>query len=570
MREKDLKSIKEGLGDLAAQAEMDHEIQMARSELYKIAKYAIKLHEMLKGRSEEQGLEAWQQSKITKAADYMGSVYHNLEYEMKFGAQMAESTSVAEGSAHGYNVAKWYEKNGDQIKLTKWLRKEAGLPKDADVYFDDADLVYGNKTIVPSALVNPKLKFNDLLTALVKVTGGASKEKVDGVYRSQDMAEEKQKGVDGKACWDGYKRMGTKKKGGKTVDNCVKEDSYKDILAQRLDEKSKSKAQQKFMGMVYAAKKGEKPASKDVAKVAKGMSKSDAKDFASTKHKGKPEHVAETKLVESAEVNKIVKDTVDALPPNANIDAIERSLYSTIQFIRKQLQSQDSDSFLQGLNRGFQRFAISKDYITRQFLGMTAEKLGLPGLYSMPEGNSFIYVDKDPNGGYKSARFASIEDAIKLYQAGYVTKEKAQELQADNLNNPAFKEPPGQGSSSGQKITRGMGGAPASDDELGDLMKTLPGQGGSGGNPNSGSSMTGPIGNADNNPTAVRTGGGGDPAAQFSKAITALAKANNIKNPNLIKVGQTIKLPNGKSYTVAKGDTLSGISSNKFKGQAPQ
>jgi hypothetical protein len=33
---------------------------------------------------------------------------------------------------------------------------------------------------------------------------------------------EKQKGVDGKACWDGYKRMGTKKKGGKTVDNCVK------------------------------------------------------------------------------------------------------------------------------------------------------------------------------------------------------------------------------------------------------------------------------------------------------------------------------------------------------------
>ena len=36
------------------------------------------------------------------------------------------------------------------------------------------------------------------------------------------VTEEKQKGVDGKVCWDGYKRMGTKKKGGKTVDNCVK------------------------------------------------------------------------------------------------------------------------------------------------------------------------------------------------------------------------------------------------------------------------------------------------------------------------------------------------------------
>ena len=33
--------------------------------------------------------------------------------------------------------------------------------------------------------------------------------------------EEKQKGVDGKVCWKGYKRMGTKMKGGKRVDNCV-------------------------------------------------------------------------------------------------------------------------------------------------------------------------------------------------------------------------------------------------------------------------------------------------------------------------------------------------------------
>jgi|TARA_B110000977_G_C10828531_1_gene397099 hypothetical protein len=38
----------------------------------------------------------------------------------------------------------------------------------------------------------------------------------------ENLLEEKQKGVDGKVCWDGYKRMGTKKKGGKTVDNCVK------------------------------------------------------------------------------------------------------------------------------------------------------------------------------------------------------------------------------------------------------------------------------------------------------------------------------------------------------------
>ena len=36
------------------------------------------------------------------------------------------------------------------------------------------------------------------------------------------LESNKQKGVDGKACWKGYRRQGTKKKGGKTVDNCVK------------------------------------------------------------------------------------------------------------------------------------------------------------------------------------------------------------------------------------------------------------------------------------------------------------------------------------------------------------
>jgi hypothetical protein len=73
--------VKEGLGDEAHLAEQDHEVQMARAELYKLAKYAIKLHEMLKGISEREGLEGWVQSKITKSADMIGSVYHHLEYQ---------------------------------------------------------------------------------------------------------------------------------------------------------------------------------------------------------------------------------------------------------------------------------------------------------------------------------------------------------------------------------------------------------------------------------------------------------------------------------------------------------
>jgi hypothetical protein len=38
----------------------------------------------------------------------------------------------------------------------------------------------------------------------------------------QVILEEKKKGLDGKVCWDGYKLQGTKMKGGKRVDNCVK------------------------------------------------------------------------------------------------------------------------------------------------------------------------------------------------------------------------------------------------------------------------------------------------------------------------------------------------------------
>lgn len=87
MRKDDFKKPRtdEGLADLAQRAEHDHEVQMARADLYKIAKYAIKLHDMLKNVSEAEGLQGWQQSKITKASDYISSVYHNLDYDMKFG-----------------------------------------------------------------------------------------------------------------------------------------------------------------------------------------------------------------------------------------------------------------------------------------------------------------------------------------------------------------------------------------------------------------------------------------------------------------------------------------------------
>jgi len=98
------KAMKEGLADLAGRAEADHEVQMARADLYKIAKYAIKLHDMLKGVSEETGLEGWQQAKITKAADYISSVYHNLDYDMKFGEGMNEGVEMCPEACCGKPV----------------------------------------------------------------------------------------------------------------------------------------------------------------------------------------------------------------------------------------------------------------------------------------------------------------------------------------------------------------------------------------------------------------------------------------------------------------------------------
>ena len=179
MKSKDL--IQENLADEASKVEQDHEVQMARAQLYKIAKYSIKLHEMLKNVSEQEGLEGWVQSKITKASDYIGAVYHNMDYEQKF-EQVSENI----------NEAKACNCNEDCACGGNCTPDCNCGPK-------------CNEAVAETKESDYKESLADKLEA----------EKSEYVY-------EKQKGVDGKVCWKGYKRMGTKKKGGKTVDNCVK------------------------------------------------------------------------------------------------------------------------------------------------------------------------------------------------------------------------------------------------------------------------------------------------------------------------------------------------------------
>jgi hypothetical protein len=78
-----------------------------------------------------------------------------------------------------------------------------------------------------------------------------------------------------------------------------------------------SKAQQRFMGMVHAAQKGdmENP-SPEVEKAADSMNDKDVKDFASTSHKGLPNKV------KSESINKlkeIIKGMIDEMNVTGNV-----------------------------------------------------------------------------------------------------------------------------------------------------------------------------------------------------------------------------------------------------------
>ena len=54
------------------------EMEMAKSDIHKAIEYSQKLSELLQNMP---SLEGWTASKITKAADYLSSVYHWLDYE---------------------------------------------------------------------------------------------------------------------------------------------------------------------------------------------------------------------------------------------------------------------------------------------------------------------------------------------------------------------------------------------------------------------------------------------------------------------------------------------------------
>ena len=177
----------EGLAELAGAAERDHEVQMARAELYKIAKYAIKLHEILKGVSEAEGIEGWMQSKITKSADYMSSVYHSMDYENKFSGdpeqdlkasyEDLEEKETKEGKSPHAKGTKKYKKHMAAMHAEGTYKNHLQAKLDeASACADDCDCDDCNCC---SECGNPSWK---------------------------NVSEDKKKGSHGKVCWKGYRR----------------------------------------------------------------------------------------------------------------------------------------------------------------------------------------------------------------------------------------------------------------------------------------------------------------------------------------------------------------------------
>ena len=70
---------------------------------------------------------------------------------------------------------------------------------------------------------------------------------------------------------------------------------------------AQSKSQQRFFGVVKAMQKGDIPKKGKAGKIAKTMDKDDVDDFASTKHKGKPEKVKREQRVKNL-IKKMVRE----------------------------------------------------------------------------------------------------------------------------------------------------------------------------------------------------------------------------------------------------------------------
>ncbi len=96
------------------ESRLDHEVEMARSDLFSAAKNAKQVYEMIADVSEEEGLEGWVQEKIIKANDYLNTVREYLE-----GKQL-QHNEMTGGVIAGGGVGESSDPIAKRITVKKW------------------------------------------------------------------------------------------------------------------------------------------------------------------------------------------------------------------------------------------------------------------------------------------------------------------------------------------------------------------------------------------------------------------------------------------------------------------
>jgi hypothetical protein len=194
---------------------VDDERNMIRKELYQMANYAKEMFEMLEKLPADSDFPHWWQAKVVNSLAMISKAKHYLENEINVPDVDGDRTEedVAERDNMGFSDKEikmaFGVLNDPRYKGGNYSGAVATIEKIAKGLSDHPSvkkaLQRTNETVCSEC---GKARFTSLPEEMQK--------------QYESVNEEKQKGVDGKVCWKGYKRMGTKKKNGKTVDNCVK------------------------------------------------------------------------------------------------------------------------------------------------------------------------------------------------------------------------------------------------------------------------------------------------------------------------------------------------------------
>ena len=217
-----------------ANEEKDHEHSMARSELATIEKAVKRLKTKMKG---EGNIEAWVQSKITKAADYIDSaadyldsgehdVEENVKITVRRGVLHPKDTQLKRSTGAGALSPEAAEElGGKAVELRKKRLAQTELPtiKKEEKLVDKIL----EEIIQEGKKKNKKKGLWDRIRAKRKRGERRARPGEKDYPETLDIEEglkQARKNVNASKCWTGYRAKGTKIEDGEEVPDCKKED----------------------------------------------------------------------------------------------------------------------------------------------------------------------------------------------------------------------------------------------------------------------------------------------------------------------------------------------------------